>query len=69
MSREQSTFECGPLHHCGPLTTIRLFLATTHVATSVPHLVTLKVRAVDALGRFGFFAALRRGTVIAVLRM
>ncbi len=46
----------------------RLFFGC-YVAASIPHFVSFKVRAIDALCRLGFLAALWRWALIAVLRM
>ena len=46
-----------------------LFFGRCYVAASIPHFVSLEVRTIDTLCRFGFLACLRQRARIAVLWM
>jgi hypothetical protein len=47
----------------------KLFFASSYVAPSIPRFVSLEVRTIDTLGRFGFLATFWRWALISVLWM
>jgi hypothetical protein len=47
----------------------RLAFASGYVATPIPRFVSLEVRTIDTLGRFGFLATVWRWAFISVIRM